>query len=159
MYAYHRICLEKKQILQTLTPHNNGFQHVTGEKNTLETSRFPWLRPSLVIFCILLFQCLMDFRYSENFSVAVPQTIVEYFDQDWVLYMFMRKYHSNQSMQFTCNRGGGVNVNIHVYRDVYLVQTLDEHTFVGFVNLKKKINIIIPAERKSIFWKYKPYMF
>lgn len=75
MYAYQRICFEKK-LLQTFTPHNITYNNiVTGEMNALETSSFPWFRPSLVIFCILLFSCLMELRYSEKFSVAVPSTI------------------------------------------------------------------------------------
>lgn len=90
----------------------------------------------------------MELKYSEKFSVAVPPTIVQYFDQDWVLYMSMRKYQSNQSMKFTCYRGG-VNVIIHVYRCVY---RSGKYT-VCVVNSKQKINSIIQAKRKSIFWK------
>lgn len=52
-----------------------------------------------------------------------------------------------------------MNINIHVNRDVYLVQTLYEHTCTGFENSKQQINIIIPAKRKSIFWRYKPCIF
>lgn len=133
MYAYQRICFEKK-LLQTFTPHN-----ITCDRGNerIRNLAFPLVQ---TIFGHILYPAILVFDGTQIFRKILSRGSLDnlqYFDQDWVLYMFMRKYHSNQSMQFTCNRGGGVNVNIHVNGDVYLVQTLDEHTFVGFVNLKK----------------------